>query len=114
MSEIPIPTVLHIIRPGAMIEDQTAMLPEAPSLEDLRALINPIVGGPFEHVTIYDTGEARDMFVHETGAIDGLPVNDTASRLYRAGYLAANRGAKPEDLPAIHGPAILFSRRVWL
>lgn len=115
MSEIPTPTVLHIIHPGAaMFEDMTVMLPERPDLEVLRAILMPILGGPFEHVTIYDAGEARDMFVHETGAVDGLPANATASRLYRAGFLAMNPGTRPEDLPAIYGPAVLFSRRVWL
>ncbi len=114
MSEIPIATVLHVIHPeAATIGDMTVMLPETPDLEVLNAILRPLLGGAFVHVHISAEDGVRDMFVHETGEIDRLPVNETATRLYRAGYMTMSPDAEPGDLPAIYGPAVVFTRRVW-
>jgi hypothetical protein len=110
MSEIPIATALVVIRPEGPIEDATAMLPEVPTVLELRAVLDPIIGGCFERISIVDADGPRDMFGHECGAIDGLPVNPTATRLFRAAHLSANPGMNRDDLPEIYGTVVLFQR----
>ena len=114
MSAVPISTLLHIIEPDApTIGDMTVMLPETPDLEVLNAVLRPLIGGAFVHVHIAAEDGLRDMFVHETGEIDRLPVNPVASQLYRAGLLTSNLDTRPDDLPPIYGTAVVFTRRVW-
>lgn len=112
MSEIPISTAFVVIRPEGPIEDATAMLREVPTVLELRAVLDPIIGGCFERISIVDADGPHDMFGHECGAVDGLPVNPTATRLYRAAHLAANPGIDPDGLPEIFGTVVLFQRKM--
>ena len=67
-----------------------------------------------EHVNVWHNDEYHDMFVNETGAFDGLPVNAAATKIYRANVMAHESSPPdPNDLPAIYGDAMLFDERVW-
>lgn len=66
----------------------------------------------------HESGERHDMFVDGLSATASkpgypLPINKPATDIYRANWLAQHPGDDPEDLPAIHGPAVLFHRIVW-
>ena len=105
--------------------------PENPSLEQLKAVIEPLVDGPMEHVRVLDPAAAqqdvvgeddyRDMFVDEQGhvrASGAKPKNVQATAIYRANWLrafgmAGRSGASQEALPWIAGDAIVFDRRIW-
>lgn len=95
------------------------MWPREPGYDRLRALIEPLLGDrSLEHVSVladFKGGTdyaAADMFVDETGALNGLPINDAATTIYRR-YSVLTHRADPDGLPAIYGVAILFERRVW-
>ena len=98
---------------------------EHPSLADIKALVEPIVGGPIEHVQVLDPAKVeaaeverddyRDLFVDELGHVresGPKPRNHAATAIYRANWLRAN-GGDAEDLPWIAGDAVLFDRIVW-
>lgn len=106
-------TALHIFHVDGAIEDRTADLPERPSLAALHALCDPIVGGVAEHVTVLGEDGPQDLFVHETGVNDGLPLNPNATALYRRAWLSRNPDADPDSLPYVAGVAVAFGRRVW-
>jgi hypothetical protein len=91
--------------------------PEEPSLAQIKALVEPIVGGPLEHVRVLDPAadDYRDMFVDETGHVRAegpKPRNEMATALYRNNWLV-HEGGEPEDLPWIAGDAVLIDRIVW-
>jgi hypothetical protein len=98
--------------------------PESPSLKQTKELVEPIVGGPLEHVRVLNpkmveadeitAEDYLDMFVDELGHVrgGGKPRNDAATAIYRANWLRAN-GGDPEDIPWISGTAIVFDRRIW-
>jgi len=48
-----------------------------------------------------------------TASPSRLPVNVVASAIYRANWQAEYPATNPDELPAIHGTAVLFLRRVW-
>lgn len=108
-----------VMRPEEMNEGGSVIWPQEPSLGDLRLLIEPIVGGDLEHVTVladFKGGLAfkpADMFVHERGLIVGLPRNANATDIYRRNSLMHQGVSDPESLPWIAGPAVLFEKRVW-
>ena len=59
------------------------------------------------------------MFVSELGGIPlttraPLPINHDATVIYRHNWLTQKPGTNPDDLPPIHGTAILFDRIVWM
>jgi hypothetical protein len=85
--------------------------PEEPGYDLFRALLDPIIGR-FEHVAVLHEGGRRDMFVNEMSAFD-MPRNEAATRIYRNNTLTRSPETDPESIPAIHGPAVLFGRRVW-
>jgi hypothetical protein len=94
--------------------------PESPHYEVIRDLVEPLLGAgePLEHVSVLWRGKRADMFVSEYGHMrltwrDPLPINDHATVIYRANYMARNPGGDPESLSAIAGTAILFHRIVW-
>lgn len=67
-----------------------------------------------EHVNVWYDDHYTDMFVDETGSWKGLPINKTATDIYRANVLAhAVNPPNPEDMPPIFGDAILFEKKVW-
>lgn len=92
--------------------------PERPGHERLDALIEPIVGGYAEHVSVLwrikPTEEFRpmDMFVAEDGGRRRLPLNELATKVYQNNMVMMH-GAKPKDLHVCVGPAVLFHDRVW-
>lgn len=113
-------TAYTIFRPGHESGERHEVdLPEEPTYRRLENLIKPLLdGGDLEHVTVLYEGERHDMFIDELGATSlqpgyPLPVNRRATEIYRAAWLAQHPGDDPDDLPAIHGPAVLFHRIVW-
>ena len=108
-------TTITVMRPDAEPETQEVVgLKAEPGYQALKAIVEPLIdGAPLEHVTVLHDGERRDMFVDECGSLNGLPRNEAATAIYRNNWLTQNPKADPESLPAIYGPAVLFSRRVW-
>ncbi|PZU95495.1 MAG: hypothetical protein DI527_00365 [Chelatococcus sp.] len=107
-------TTITILRPGEAAKTETFDLPREPGYHALKRLVEPhLDGGSLEHVSVLHDGEPTDMFLHDEGALIELPRNEPATAIYRANWLNQNPGADPESVPAIYGPAVLFSRRVW-
>lgn len=108
-------TDITIMRPDAEPEVQpVADLAPQPGYRALKAIVEPLIdGAALEHVTVLHEGERRDMFVDECGSLNGLPRNEEATAIYRNNWLTQHPEEDPESLPAIYGPAVLFSRRVW-
>jgi hypothetical protein len=115
-----------IFRPDGSQERGEVDWPENPGLELIRALVEPIVEGPMEHVTVLDpakvdadevdpAADRRDLFIDEMGHVRATPRprNEAATRIYRANWMRANPDDHPEDLPDIAGTAVLFDRIVW-
>lgn len=126
MSESPVDrvtTTYTVYRADGAVERGEVGWPESPSFNEIAALVEPIVGGDLEHVTVLDPASAeaaevsradyRDMFVDELGHMRADPTrNQAATAIYRANWLRAN-GGDPEDLPWIAGDAVLFDRVIW-
>jgi hypothetical protein len=115
-------TRILIMRPDQPHETREVELPDNRKalLADLHALLDPLVGGYFEHVRVFSDFEGGtkyrylDMFVHETGVLDGLPRNEAATVIYRRNALLHEPGVyDAESLPFIAGPAVLFEGVVW-
>lgn len=117
-----IPTTYKIIFPNDEIQDHFIAWPARPSWPEIRDLIEPIVKGPLEHVTVLrpdfmgeeneiKASDARDMFVNEEGyLISPRPeFNPTATAIYL--HLSVIRGK--DYYHQILGPAVLFDRRIW-
>ena len=94
------------------------------TIETLRHLLRPLVGGEPEHVRVYCAFEPggeeayRDMFVNETGAVDGLPVNSLATGMYHRNVVVHDPDGlgSAESLakaPRIYSTAVLFEQLVW-
>lgn len=75
-------------------------------------LVELLDDGQPEHVAVLHEGKRADMFVDEESA-GRLPRNDAATAIYRNNWLTQHPSDDPESLPAIYGPAILTSERVW-
>lgn len=108
-------TTITIMRPGAPEEVRPVeQLADDPGYPALKAIVEPFLdGGDLEHVTVLHDGKRTDMFVDECGSLKGLPRNEPATSIYRNNWLTQHPKEDPESLPAIYGPAVLFSRRVW-
>lgn len=115
-------TRYRIMRPGELHVTGEVDWPEQPGYAAIKGLVEPILGGRLEHVTVLNdfdgsANERRgDMFVDEHSAIDlatRMPRNEAATAIYRRATLHREPHTAPETLPAIYGPAILFSRRIW-
>jgi len=104
-----------VFTPGkAEPEERFAELESDPGFYPLRDLINPIVGGNLEHVSVLYADKPRDMFVHDSGLIEGFLRNDAATAIYRANWLKRYPKTDPETLHIIAGTAVLFpDRQVW-
>jgi hypothetical protein len=107
-------TEMTIMHPGAEPEVRQEDWPEAPGYRFLAEKIGPVVRGDVERVNVFWDGAYTDMFVNETGALMSLPRNEAATVIYRNNWLThQDPAADPESLPAIYGPAVLMSRKVW-
>lgn len=104
-----------IYRPDGTSEDCEVDWPEAPSCDQINALVAPIVGDSIEHVNVKHDGEHRDMFVDEMGHMRKEPGvrNEAATTIYRRAWLDLAPQTPPEDLSWIAGTAILFHRIIW-
>ncbi len=107
-------TKFAILRPGATAEAGVVDLPAKPDYRTLNALIEPhLDGGRMERVFVLCYGIYTDMFVREDGVALALPRNDFATQVYRNNFMTHHKGHDPETLAVIHGPAVLFSRKIW-
>ena len=68
----------------------------------------------YEHVNVWHQGSYTDMFVDETGALKGLPVNAEASEIYHANVKAHFPEEATGEMALIYGDALLFRQKVWL
>lgn len=117
-----IPTGYTIFHPNGVIGSGTIDWPHDPGYEAIKRLVTPLLGGTFlERVTVWLTADYRpgndgryaDMFVDDEGAVKQLPRNEAATTIYRCNWLTQHPKTEPESMPAIHGVAVLFDRRVW-
>lgn len=80
----------------------------------LDRLLRPLLdGADFEHVLVNWNGARADMFVGEDSSLRDLPVNDKATRIYRAASMERYPRLRPDCLPAVHGVAVLFEEIIW-
>jgi hypothetical protein len=88
--------------------------PQSPTLDQIKALLQPVIGDHVEHVRVLDPAEDdyRDMFVDELGHDHGKPRNNRATEIYRHNWLS-HEGGEPEDLSWIAGTAVVFDRIIW-
>jgi hypothetical protein len=108
-------TFYTILRVDGSSERLSVDWPRDPEYEQIRALVEPILGGAMmEHVYILgDKGEPQDMFVDEIGHWKNLSVNHEATRLYRRATLLRRPEVSPEELNYIVGAAVVFDRIIW-
>jgi hypothetical protein len=113
-------TKIVVMRPGEPQQESEVELGDPPSIDELHAVLDPLLGTRhFEHVRVY-AGEVprlgvsayRDMFVDEEGAILGRARNEAATVLYRRNWLMHEGVGAAEDIAAIYGPAVYFPDRV--
>jgi len=103
----------QLLMPGATAPTEHQIeWPNRPGAARSNALIEPIVGGYLEHVSVLWEDKPMDMFVAEEGGMKRLPYNELATKVYQ-NFMVTKHGAKPEDLHVCVGPAVLFFDRVW-
>jgi hypothetical protein len=82
--------------------------------QDLRHLIMAALTplDNYEHVNVFWWGRYLDMFVDEMGMLKGRDINRLATKVYHENVRVHQpdllRGAE-----SIHGPAVLFDKKVW-
>lgn len=108
-------TTYTVYRPGQDPVETAIDMGAEPGYAELKALITPLLDGePLEHVHVLLTdGTRSSMFVDECGRNRGLQRNEAATRIYRNNVMTNQPETQPESMPAIYGPAIVFSRRMW-
>lgn len=90
--------------------------PHGPGYHRIAKLVNPIVEGELEQVSIRGAGgKPRDMFVNDVGRIEGRQRNEAATKLYRAAWVKAHPRRDPESVPGldIRGVAVVFDQVIW-
>ena len=112
-----------LIQPNSHLTPGMVQWPMEPGYDAISQLVTPLLdGAQLEHVRVWLTpdykpnqaGAYTDMFVDDMGLLKGLPINSLATKIYRANILTHDpKLAATMELPFIHGPAVLFSRRVW-
>ena len=88
--------------------------PYEPGYKRIASLVEPIIGGNLEHVSVLFRDKAADMFVDELGHVrkEGpKPYNKAATYIYQT--YSVSKGVLPEELPIIVGDAVVFGRQVW-
>ena len=115
-------TEYRILRPHKPDpEVRSCDLPRDPGYDRLKVIIEPVLQedrptAHLEHVSVLFDGKPTDMFVDDCGALEGLPVNAQATRIYHAFSISqgiAHEGGIIPGAPLIFGTAIIFDRRVW-
>lgn len=106
-------TSLLILQSDGARDERIVDMKGDPGLAELRDVLEPILTGRPEHVTVLHEGRRADMFVHEDGHGKGLSRNEAATSIYRAAWLRDHPADAPETLPWIAGPAVIFDRIVW-
>lgn len=108
-------TTLTIMVPGAEPVTEEHDLPDEPDFDKLREILVPHLNDLPERVRVLHEGAYTDMFVGDSSALrrDVHKRNEAATKIYRANWLSQHPDDDPEGLPAIWGPACLFSRPVW-
>lgn len=82
----------------------------------LKAIVQPVIGedADWEHVNVWHNSQYLDMFVDEMGVLKKLPVNEKATKIYRANVQAHEPNPEPEEhMPSVHGDVVLFLEKVW-
>lgn len=77
--------------------------------------------GNFEHVNVWYRDQYLDMLVGDMSAFDGSPLNKVATEIYWNNMLRhdpkcknmTHKDAWDAGWPRIHGPAIIFLKKVW-
>jgi hypothetical protein len=107
-------TTMTIYRPAEAPMTQTVVLSEAPTYDELRKVLRPVFGEHHvQRITVLHGGRPSDMFVDERSHELGLPLNEAATQIYWSSSPIEDLSAGARDCPAIAGPAVTFSRRVW-
>lgn len=109
-----------IMRAHGPSEKRLIDWPRQPGYDRVRELIEPLLdGASLEQVSCladFQGGsnyQPSDMFVDDRGRDKRLLRNEPATVIYRRASLLRMQSRDPESLPAIHGTAILFNRRIW-
>lgn len=105
--------------PAKPIENREVDWPDGPTYERFKEL-KPLICGEhddlIEHVTVFDEGRYKDMFVSEEGRMRGFPFNERASKIYWNNSIV-HQGMTEEELRKsgfnIVGDAVLFEKGVW-
>jgi hypothetical protein len=111
-----IPTKYRVIAETGTFAEHEILMDPKPLYDELRCLVEPhLRGARLMHVRVLCPllGKWTDMFVDEMGALRRLPRNDSATRIYRNGFLSKRPDDDPEKLPYIAGTAVVFLRPVW-
>ena len=110
----PLDTTYTILYCDGTSQTCDADLPEQPGYELLRKLVEPALeDAHMERVNVFHNGKYTDMFVDDSGALNGLPPNPAATAVYRNNVLTHQPESNADDLPEIYGTAVLFDRKVW-
>lgn len=115
VKDIAMQTTYTLIKHDGTREVVTVDLPKDPGYHALAEIIHPLLGPGrnLERVNVLHEGQYTDMFVDDSGMLHNLPVNEDATAIYRNNVLTHEPDTRAEDLDQIHGPAVLFSRKVW-
>jgi hypothetical protein len=115
-------TILNVLTVEGETSVNVVDLPEFPTRAELRLVVEPHLSGmAMHHVQVlapageWERARERDtvdLFYGETAVLRRLPVNEEATRFYRAAHLLLHPDDDPDGLPHIAGPAVLFLRRV--
>jgi hypothetical protein len=86
-----------------------------PEFASLRPLIKgKLNGAELDHVRVFWHGQYLDMFVDEMGSVNRLPINVKATAIYWNNVRIHDPARyKPDEMPTIHGTAVLFDKKVW-
>lgn len=101
----------HVYRPEGG-EPEHHEMQWSGNFQDIRGVVNPLVEGRLEHVTVLFNGKRADMFVEEESA-KKFPPNEAATAIYHASSLSREPGADTSDWPKIYGVAVVFDQIVW-
>jgi hypothetical protein len=102
----------RVIRADGTETKHEANLTASPTLAEMRAVIDPHLGGAGMELVII-AGSRVDMFVDDLATVLGLPRNAKATEIYRKHWLDRHPGADPESMPQIDGPVVIFEGIVW-